>query len=377
MDYFNLKIGKSTIPTYCGYDCQAEIADRISSLTNHAIVVFDEDAFPDRGKELRHLLEARVRVSCLFLKAGEELKRLRTVESLLDRVVAEGADHASVFVAVGGGLVGNIAGTAAALLFRGVRLVHVPTTLLAMSDSVFSQKQAVNGISCKNMYGTYHLPAAICIDTAYLHTLPREQLSAGFVELCKNGLAIDSDVIPRLVKCASSLDRPECWLDLVSIGFDTKQRLLLNDPFEKREGLALEYGHTVGHAIELAHHITHGHAVGLGMLVAARIARARGWLSADEEALHERLLTGCGAPVRLFSADIPRLVSLIRGDNKRGRIPLQADEFAFVLLQGIGRVAESGALPLCAVREEELVEAFSVLTSGQPNFKGKQALETV
>lgn len=358
-----MQFGAHAVPMCIGHDCLHEIADRLTELSRHIILVFDCNVYPGRGQVLLKLLQHRRRVSCFFVEADETRKTMRTVERLLNAAVEAGADRESLLVAVGGGLVGNVVGTAANLLFRGVRLAHVPTSLLAMSDSVFSKKQAVNGTRRKNLYGSYLVPTMIGIDTAFLHTLPFAQLSSGFVELCKNGLAIDRSTIPRLLNLAEAIDNAAVWPELVRLGLRVKQHLLLQDPEEKRGGLVLEYGHTTGHAIELANGIPHGHAVGLGMLVACRIARMRGQLSANDEALHRRLLQACGAPLRLPALDTATLLHIMRGDNKRGLRPLKSGQYAFVLLQALGVVQHDQGLPLTVVEEDELTQAISVVTA--------------
>jgi 3-dehydroquinate synthase/2-deoxy-scyllo-inosose synthase len=234
-----------------------------------------------------------------------------------------------------------------------------------MSDSVLSQKQAVNGLGAKNLYGLYHPAQLSGVDVQYLHTLPPAEFSAGVVELCKNGLAFDAASLPYYDAIAGRAD-PAAWCALVKLGVAAKQRLLDDDPFEQQQGVVLEYGHTVGHALELeTGTLTHGHAVGLGMLVAAAISRARGWLTEAEDARHADLLSRARAPVTLPGpVDTAAVVERIRRDNKRGRIALKPREHSFVLLERLGRPAVTAGLPLVAVDEAELVDGFAKLASG-------------
>ncbi|MBN2989011.1 3-dehydroquinate synthase family protein [Pseudomonas lactucae] len=288
--------GDKAMEMLVGYRFTEQIAARASEDTEHIILIADRRVYELWGAPLLDALEHYVPVTCLLVEAEETRKTLDVLQSLLDQAVAGGATRRSVVVAFGGGLTGNLAGLLAGLLYRGIRLVHVPTTLLAMSDSVLSQKQAVNGAQAKNMYGLYHPAALCCVDVQYLHTLAQDAFSAGVVELCKNGLAFDAATVPTLKRLAGNAT-PGAWIELVKLGIAAKQRLLLGDPLEHEFGVVLEYGHTVGHALELeTGTLTHGHAVGLGMLVAAAIARGRGWLSEQDEHLHAQLLAKSGAP---------------------------------------------------------------------------------
>ncbi|SED86974.1 3-dehydroquinate synthase [Rhizobiales bacterium GAS188] len=366
MEAVEFRFGDQSMDLLLGYRCTEAIAAHIGRLTDRVVLVADRRVYSVWGESLRHCLAAHVAVSCFQLDAAESEKSLGVVQSILDQAVAAGATRRSVIVSLGGGLTGNLAGLAAGLLFRGVRLMHVPTTLLAMSDSVLSQKQAVNGVAAKNLYGLYHPAQLSCIDVQYLQTLPPAELSAGIVELCKNGLAFDVAILPQLERLAHARTEPSAWLELVKLGIRSKQLLLRQDPLESGCGVVLEYGHTVGHALELeTGTLTHGNAVGLGMLAAASISRARGWLSEAEEWRHAELLVRAGAPVSLprpVSAEA--LLTRIRRDNKRGRIALQAHQHAFVLLRRLGQPALNAGLPLVAVDETEIRAALEKLSSG-------------
>jgi 3-dehydroquinate synthase/2-deoxy-scyllo-inosose synthase len=363
---FQFRFGDQAMELVLGYECTDAIVERIGRLTDHAILVADRRVHVSWGESLQRSLAAYVPVSCIQLEATESAKSLDAVQCVLDRAVAEGATRRSVIVSFGGGLIGNVAGLAAGLLFRGIRLIHVPTTLLAMSDSVLSQKQAVNGVTAKNLYGLYHPAVLTCIDVQYLHTLPPAELSAGIVELCKNGLAFDAAALPQLERLMEAHGVPAVWLELVKLGIGSKQKLLGEDARETGAGVVLEYGHTFGHALELqTGTLTHGHAVGLGMLVAAAVSRGRGWLSEAEEMRHAALLMQARAPTTLPQpVDIESLLARIRRDNKRGRIMLQERQHAFVLLRRLGRAALTAGQPLVAVDEAEIRTAFEKLASG-------------
>jgi 3-dehydroquinate synthase len=366
MEHVSFRFAERRMDIFSGYQCTASIAAHIGDLTEHVVLVADELVYREWGAALELHLRAHVKLSVCRINAVESEKSMSVVQSILDQAVADGATRRSVVLSFGGGLTGNLAGLAAGLLFRGIRLFHMPTTLLAMSDSILSQKQAINGAATKNMYGLYHMADCCLIDVQYLHTLPQKEFSAGVVELIKNGLAFDETSLPQLKRLIRPDSTPADWLALVKLGIDSKQLLLEDDPFEGKLGVVLEYGHTVGHALELeTGTLTHGHAVGLGMLVAAAISTARGWITEDDEWLHARVLLQAGAPVTLPKpVTFQALLERIKRDNKRGRIALSDKQYAFVLLQQLGKPALTQELPLVAVSEAEIEQAFSKLASG-------------
>jgi 3-dehydroquinate synthase/2-deoxy-scyllo-inosose synthase len=266
---------------------------------------------------------------------------MSTVEHLAQEMVCAGIDRCSAIVAVGGGVVGNLSGLTAALLYRGIRLVHVPTTLMAAADSVASLKQAVNLPQGKNLLGCFHRPAAVLIDLSFLQTLPAAQVRSGMSEIIKNALTVAPDNIPllesKLHSSASYSD--EELMAIVEAGVLAKQSVMSGDKHERGKALVFEYGHTVGHAIELAAAggVSHGEAVGLGMVVAADVAHQLGLLGESEVEVHLRLLRRNGLVMRLpLGVTVPAVMSLLRTDNKRGHMSAQPDQVPMILLEGLG-----------------------------------------
>jgi 3-dehydroquinate synthase/2-deoxy-scyllo-inosose synthase len=272
-----------------------------------------------------------------------------------------------VVVAMGGGLVGNVAGLAAALLYRGTALIHLPTTPVAAFDAVLSLKQGVNLCHGKNLCGTYFAPTLIACDLAWLTTIPRADLLTGLAEMAKNVLAVVPGHEPALVRAVDRLrDHPdEALAGLCEIGLAAKAPFLVRDPLEKREALVFEYGHTVGHAIEFmsAGRTGHGEAVGWGMLVAAEVSRRLGRLDQDGVDRHHRVLSMLELPppgTALGPVDPSGLAKLLSTDNKRGYLHTADDEVLMVLLDEPGRPAVSPAgFPLTPVHRDTVVEAFA------------------
>jgi 3-dehydroquinate synthase/2-deoxy-scyllo-inosose synthase len=337
-----LKFEDDCIPLWIGSRCVDEVVAKLCELDASSYhVVADKTVAQLHGVALFQRLAAKAPARLWVVADGESTKSISTVERLAQGMVCAGIDRRSTIVAVGGGVVGNLSGLTAALLFRGVRLVHVPTTLIAAADSVASLKQAVNLPQGKNLLGCFHRPTAVLIDLNFLQTLPAAQIRSGMSEIIKNALTVATENIPllesRLHPSARYSD--EELLAIVEAGVLAKQNVMGNDKHERRQGLVFEYGHTVGHAIELAAAggVSHGEAVGLGMAVAADVAHQLGLLSESGVEAHLRLLRRNGLVMRLPpGVTVPVVLSLLRNDNKRGYVSAQPDQVPMILLEGLG-----------------------------------------
>lgn len=278
----------------------------------------------------------------LPVTADEKAKSLDVVNSLAEQLIPTGVTRRSVIIALGGGLVGNMAGLLSALVFRGLRLVHIPTTLLAMSDSVLSLKQAVNSSVGKNHLGTFHAPVFVWNHLDFLDTLPADEIRSALCEMIKNVLGIVPDryaaVAARLRADAQYTPEDIAWF--IDLCVDAKSAVMRDDLHERGDALVLEYGHTIGHAAELltGGELRHGYAIGLGMLAAARIARELGLLTAQEEAAHRDLLVLNGAPTVLpAGVTLEGVLRTISLDNKRGYVKGTAGTRDLILLEGLGQ----------------------------------------
>lgn len=342
-------------PVWIGVQCIDEIVSNLLGLNASSFhLITDKVLSKLHAAAMYEQLSAHALVNVSVIDSGEQLKSLKTVESIAEEVIRAGVDRASVIVAVGGGVVGNIAGLLAALLFRGIRLVHVPTTLIAAADSVASLKQAVNLPSGKNLLGCFHTPTAVFIDVNFLQTLPVVQIRSGMYEIIKNALTVATENIPWL---ESGLRQDANYSDtellaIVEAGLLAKQKVMTVDKYERKEALVFEYGHTVGHAIELVAEgrVPHGEAVGLGMLVAAQVASRLGRLSEADRSLHLRLLKRNGLTVRLpAGVTVAAVMTLLSMDNKRGYLCTRPDQVAMILLDGLGVPAGPVGRPLILV----------------------------
>ncbi|MFB7258674.1 2-deoxy-scyllo-inosose synthase [Streptomyces nojiriensis] len=365
-------LGGTRYPYFYGYDCMDRIVESIAAYdADRFIVVTDDKVLTQHGDSLLTKLGTHAPVQVLSLPAGENIKSLPNLASHLEDAIASGATRRSIVIAFGGGVPGNLAGLVAALLFRGVRLVHIPTTTVAAMDSVISLKQAINSGSGKNHIGTYHMPEAVYLDVAMLRTLEDRELRSGLCEATKNCLAIRPHSIAdlRRVLAEGDLTAPGTLLWLLEESLEAKVSVTGQDRYEQKAGLILEYGHTVGHAVEIcdqrlrgAAGISHGEAVMFGMLAAARISAAVGGLTRDDVALHDELAQALGAPVAVPSGlDVTDVMNAVRRDNKRGYLPVSEGEAAMVVLDQLGTPMGSRDLPLVPISMDLVEETVASL----------------
>lgn len=341
---------------------------------DRVVVISDSTVWSLHSNEMLNALHKYAPIT-LLMGRGEMAKSFATLERLCERAIDAGVTRRSLIVAFGGGVVGNTAGLMAALLFRGIRLLHVPTTLLAASDSVVSLKSAINSHSTKNAFGAYVAPQAIIVLPHLLRTLPRREVSSGLAELVKASLITGEDRADRLM---SNLEAPEpwpceTWRKLVQLGVEAKLRVLSDDPHEGKEALIFEYGHTVGHALELAdaHRrntdgLSHGAAVAVGMHAAALIAEQMGIARPGLRQRHLELLNRAGLPTSVSPGlTCEKILPILLKDNKRGRLQVSPDEVPMILLEAEGRPARHNGQPLLPV-PIRLIEhvVSSLLTPG-------------
>jgi 3-dehydroquinate synthase len=324
-----------------GAGASMQLAERIAALSpTRILIVTDAVVAPLHAEALEERLKAVAPTALVALAVGETGKTMATVEQVIDSLVGHRADRKSVVVAVGGGVVGDIAGFAASIFMRGIRFVQVPTTLLAQVDSSVGGKTGVNHRSGKNLIGAFHQPALVVADIDFLRTLPPRELSAGLAEVIKHGLLADADYfaaterdMTRLRSCDA-----EAMARAVARSCEIKSGVVARDEKESGERALLNLGHTFGHAIEaLAGYGTwlHGEAVGCGLCLAADLSRRLALVAAEEVQRIEAAVADAGLPTRI--AGFPRAVALasMAGDKKA-----EAGRIRFILLERIGRAIQ-------------------------------------
>jgi 3-dehydroquinate synthase len=253
----------------------------------------------------------------IAIEEGESRKTLATTNAIVTHLLDRGAKRDSTLVAVGGGMIGDTAGFAAAIFLRGIGLVHVPTTLLAQVDSSIGGKTAVNHARGKNLIGAFHPPVAVVIDPAVLHSLPERERVSGLYEALKGGVIADPTLFEMFER---PLHRPEDELDgLIERAIRVKVNIVDADEREADLRRLLNYGHTIAHGIENAMNyegITHGEAVAWGMVGANAIAVRRGILPADVSARIERAILAL-APRRVpHGIDAHAILAATEHDKK-------------------------------------------------------------
>jgi 3-dehydroquinate synthase/2-deoxy-scyllo-inosose synthase len=336
----------------------------LGRLATDRFVIVTDGRFP---KHLAEAVRARIATvapcTLLTFDGGEEAKTLVTVNNLGTAALSAGAMRSSVVIALGGGLAGNIAGLLAGLFLRGARLVHIPTTLLAMSDSCLSLKQGVNSELGKNHFGMFYPPQFVWANLSFLDALPPREIQSALCELIKNVLAI----CPQLFDEIASILRPDAVYSeaqiarFINLCIDAKCSVMAEDALEKHEAVVLEYGHSVGHALELASHgsIPHGLAVGIGMVAEATLSHRLGMLSQADLEAHCSLLRANGVSTTIPGAySTEALLAIMGKDNKRGYLPYVPDKYEIILLKQLGHPNRTGKTVLTQVDKVDVYAAI-------------------
>ena len=290
-------------------------------------------------------------VSVIEVPEGERAKTLAVAEQCWDRALAAGLDRTSTIVGLGGGAVGDLAGFVAATYMRGMHFVTLPTTILAQVDASIGGKTAIDHPKAKNLIGAFHQPRLVIVDPAVLSTLPEREFRSGLAEVVKHGIVLDRTYFEEVERDAGALRarRLDVLERIIGGSCRLKASVIERDPEEKGElRFALNYGHTIGHALEAATGYgrwTHGEAVSLGIAAEARLARRLGLADPATERRQEALLVAVGLPVRAGSIDLEAVLAAMTRDKKArdGRVP-------FVLSPRLGEFRVVYDVPLAEVR---------------------------
>lgn len=273
-------------------------------------------------------LARRLGAACLTMPDGEQFKTLATVSTLYEGMVAAGMDRGGTVYALGGGVVGDTAGFVAATYMRGVRLVQIPTTLLAMVDSSVGGKVGIDLPQGKNLVGAFKQPEQVVIDPEVLVTLPAREWRCGMAEVIKHGLLADPGLLERVT------DAPQAAEAMIRRAIQIKVDIIQADPYEQGVRAHLNLGHTFGHAIEIVSEFAmqHGEAVAVGLAAAARLSALLKLCEAELPGRVEAIIQQAGLPVRMGNLDIEAIFAVMATDKKwkNGRS-------RFVLLRGIGQ----------------------------------------
>ena len=324
---------------------QPGLLDRFAFLLPKAssvAIVTDANVGPLFAERVKYALaKADYQAGVITMPAGDEHKNSETLAAIYDRMFELGLDRSSLVIALGGGVVGDVTGYAAATFMRGVRYVQLPTTLLADVDSSVGGKTGINHPRGKNMIGAFHQPSAVFIDPAALQTLPERELAAGMAEVIKYGVIRDAEFFRFLEERAAGVRglQADAIQHVIVRCCEIKADVVAADEREGGVRAILNYGHTIGHALEAITGYSfyrHGEAVAIGMNLAARLACRMGMISDAIVNRQARLLREFGLPVEPGSVDKDKLIAALRGDKKA-----RAGRVRFVLPVDIGSVVVS------------------------------------
>jgi 3-dehydroquinate synthase len=344
---YDVVIGRGLLP---------DLGRRIAAMAKHrTVIVTDETVAALHGPAVLAALEAAgVRARLLTVPPGEASKSFGELERVIDRLLAFGLDRRDLIVALGGGVVGDLAGLAAALFMRGIDFVQVPTTLLAQVDSSVGGKTAIDTPRGKNLVGAFHQPRLVVADIDLLATLPERQIRSGWAEVLKHGLMSDAAFFDWLAGegAIGATGDPAALTRAVVRSVEIKSAIVGEDEKEAGRRALLNLGHTFGHAIEAElgfdeTKLTHGEAVALGCALAFRFAATNGLCPGEDATRVDAVVAAAGLPTRLdagaFSAE--GLLTRMAGDKKA-----ESGGLTLILARRIGEAFVDKAIDRVAVR---------------------------
>jgi 3-dehydroquinate synthase len=276
-------------------------------------------------------------VQSIVLEPGEQAKTIIHIEAIWNAMQASGCDRKSIVLTLGGGVIGDMGGFAASTFMRGVAFAHIPTTTLAQIDSSVGGKTGFNFGNTKNLIGTFSQPVGVLIDTDTLSTLPKREYLSGFAEMIKHGLIHDMEYLELLIEKPPLAYSPEELAALITTSNRIKAEIVESDETEGGERKILNFGHTVGHAIEAvslttSNPLLHGEAVSIGMVIEAAIAQSLGYITTKDVGYIERLLADAGLPVRIPNINTQAVFKKLRSDKKN-----VGGTVYYSLLESLGR----------------------------------------
>jgi 3-dehydroquinate synthase len=339
-------LGERSYPIDIGEGLIAEAGARLKPLLARPMTAIVTDSNVARlhlDRLITSLADAGITATAIVLPAGEATKSYAHLAELCDRLLAAGIERRDMIIAFGGGVIGDLAGFAAAILRRGVDFFQIPTTLLAQVDSSVGGKTGINSPHGKNLIGAFHQPRAVLIDIALLDSLPSRELAAGYAEVAKYGLLGDAPFFSWLEANAASIFAGDAQsrIRAVSKSCEMKAAIVAEDETETGVRALLNLGHTFGHALEAATgyspRLLHGEGVAIGMTQAFRFSERLGHCAQGTAARVEKHLRDAGLPSRLSDIEGPLpdaegLLAYMRQDKKA-----RAGKLTFILARGIGQ----------------------------------------
>ncbi len=330
--------------------------------TSHIVVVTDKHVEKLHLAKLLALLP-KENIQVIAIKPGELSKSRATKAKIETLMFEEYCDRNTLLIAFGGGLIGDLTGFIAATFMRGIRYINIPTTLLAMVDSSIGGKVGINVPQGKNLVGTYWQPKKIIMDVDFLATLPRSQIINGSIEALKMFLTCDVEAVAKFENNVTAIisGKADILSWLIQRSVEIKSKIVQQDERETELRKILNFGHTVGHAIEKAsdYQLLHGIAIGYGILIESKIASLLGYFPEKEYQRVKAILEKLSINKEILSKfDLNNLILLMRSDKKN-----QSGEIYCVLLNGIGSVNQDKNLVAHPIDEELIKRAVQTILS--------------
>ncbi|GAX40533.1 3-dehydroquinate synthase [Tolypothrix sp. NIES-4075] len=357
MDRINVNLPEQSYEIAIASGSLDNLGEQMSSLQlgKKILLVSNPTIFKHYGERaIASLTSANFEVVSSMLPPGERYKNLNSIQKLYDVALENRLERSSTMVALGGGVIGDMTGFAAATWLRGINVVQVPTTLLAMVDSAIGGKTGVNHPQGKNLIGAFHQPRLVLIDPEVLKTLPMREFRAGMAEVIKYGVIWDAELFAEM-EASKNLNqhryvKPELIDSILTRSCQAKADVVSKD--EKEAGLRaiLNYGHTIGHAVESLtgyRLVNHGEAVGIGMVAAGQIAAELGMWQKEDTQRQDALIAKAGLPTKLpDGVDIEAIIEALQSDKK-----VKDGKVRFVLPTQIGVVTVTDEVPSDIIRQ--------------------------
>jgi 3-dehydroquinate synthase len=323
------------------FDAEFSYLEKLASKEN-AVIITDENVFAKHKNKFKGW-------NTIVLNPGEEFKVQQTVDVIIDQLISFGADRKTVLIGVGGGVVTDITGYVAGIFMRGIQFGFVPTSLLAMVDASIGGKNGIDVGMYKNMVGLIRQPKFLLFDLSFLQSLPKTEWQNGFAEIIKHASIKDAVMFAMLQKhnVSDFQKDKKLLLSLIEKNVMIKTKVVINDEFEQGERKLLNYGHTLGHAIENMYELSHGQAISIGMTYAAVISQQLKGFTGTNALVG--LLAKYGLPT-FVTFDTKKAFKIMMSDKKKDNISVN-----FILLEKIGK----GVIqPLLFVQLQEIFKQF-------------------
>ncbi|MGP8216085.1 MAG: 3-dehydroquinate synthase [Bacteroidia bacterium] len=346
----NVSLGKVSVPLYVGCDIFSEIAS-IIPLNNYTRmgVLMDDNIAYHWGGAIRKVLGKNI--ACIVIPAGEEHKSLSTAEMILASMIEHGFDRKSLLINIGGGVVCDIGGFAASAYMRGISFVNVPTTLLAQADAAIGGKTGVDFGGFKNMVGSFAHPVAVICDSLLLSTLPEREFRSGFSEVIKHALVADRKLFHTLAEEDFGAMDEDKLAEILIHSAKIKCGIVSKDADEKGLRKILNFGHTIGHAIEMLSQDTnnpllHGEAISIGIIAEAKLSQLSGFISKEDFQRIEHIISKASLPSEINRSYKKKIYDKMLGDKKN-----EKKKIKWVLLNGIGNAVIDEEQPISVINK--------------------------